>query len=150
MKKYLSFLMAPIAFWVGIAWAGNEASPYQRLSNTRSLKCTFSTVIQASWKSGELSTKTESESWDVNLDNIDLKSGHARAIGNQGAVDVVVLITLESLSFLEVTQSGNPHLTTVFPNYKTGTDDFIAVTSRHISFLHPFPSQHHGTCKTWG
>jgi hypothetical protein len=132
-----------------IAWADSTNDPYQKLSHARSLKCLFSTVIQSTWEAGKFSTKTNSETFELHFDSIDSNTHKARLIGNNGAADVSVLLTPESLSFIEVTPSGNPNFTTVFPSLRAGASDFIAVSSRHVSIFGPFPSQHHGTCKIW-
>jgi hypothetical protein len=145
----ISILALFVALWSATAWGDSTQEVYRKLSRARSLKCTFSTIIQSAWEAGKFSTKTESEKYEAHFDSIDANSHKARLIGNAGAADVTVLLTPESLSFIEVTPSGNPNLTTVFPALKAGTSEFIAVSSRHVSFIEPFPSQHHGACKVW-
>lgn len=125
------------------------------LSLTRSLKCTFGTVMQGDWKGGTLSTnKNINQSFELHFDGVEIAKQKARLIGNQGANDVAVTLTPSNLTFFEMTPSGNLNITTVFPTYKKGTKEFIAVTSRHLMLPgladdFPFPSQHHGSCQVW-
>jgi hypothetical protein len=108
--------------------------------------------MQGDWEGGSLSTsKEKDESFVLHFDGIEIAKQKARLIGNQGAEDVMVMLTPSSLTFVEMTPSGNPNFTTVFPAYKKGTKEFIAVTSRHLLLIdHPFPSHHHGSCQVWG
>ena len=56
-------------------------------------------------------------------------------------------MTAAGITFAEQTEVGNINITTVFSDYVgTASRRFIAVQSRHISALGPFPSQYHGTC----
>lgn len=120
------------------------------LAMSRSLKCTFITVMQGDWKGGSLSTSKDNESFGLHFDGIEIATKKARLIGNAGADDVALILTPSSLTFVEMTPSGNPNFTTVFPAYKKGTKEFIAVTSRHLQLInYPFPSQHHGSCQIW-
>jgi len=110
--------------------------------------------MQADWRNGRLETSVNSEEVTSHFDSIDLKKGTARLIGNVGAGDVITILTAESLTFIEKTASGNLNFTTVFPFYKNNTQEFLAVTSRHLVLpnregVSPFPSQHHGTCQVW-
>jgi hypothetical protein len=114
-----------LIFWSGIAWGDNAESPYRNLARARSLECTFT------------------EKYHMRFHNIDPQLNKAGLSGN----DVSVLLSPESISFIEINPSGHPNFTTVFPFYIEGTTEFIAVSSRHVSIGRPFPSQHHGTCK---
>jgi hypothetical protein len=111
--------------------------------------------MQGDWKGGSLSTSKETnQSFELHFDGIEIVKQKARLIGNQGVNNVAVTLTPSSLTFVEITPSGNPNFTTVFPAYKKGTKEFIAVTSRHLMFPglpgdYPFPSQHHGSCQVW-
>jgi len=118
------------------------------LSHTRSLKCTFITVMQGGWEGGSLSTSKKNESFELYFDGIEIAKKKARLIGNQGACDVAVTLTPRGLTFVEMTPVGNTNFTTVFPAYKKETKEFIAVTSRHLMLVDvPFPSQLHGSCQ---
>ena len=134
--------------------AMDDPPSYSLLVRARSLKCTFSIVMLGDWKEGKLTTSVDSEEFVLHFDSIDITNKRARLIGNMGAEDVGLLVTSRSLTFVEITPGGNPNFTTVYPNYKDGGTGFIAVTSRHIVLpslkgLHPFPSQHHGSCVVW-
>jgi hypothetical protein len=86
--------------------------------------------------------------------SLDPQRGKARLIGNEGADDVDVIPSAAGLNLFEETPFGNFNFTTIFGSFEKDSTDFIAVTSRHLLFpdlagFHPFPSQHHGTCKIW-
>lgn len=124
---------------------------WSTLAKTRSLKCTFETVMQGDWKGGRLSLTKERESFILHFDSIEPDTRRARLIGNVAAEDVLTSLTQSGITFVEITGSGNVNFTTVFPRYKRGTEEFIAVTSRHLLLLdNPVPSQHHGTCIVLG
>lgn len=155
MPQLLLLWIAVLVLLPSPVFPAKNSGLFSTLSLTRSLRCTFSTVIQGDWEGGRLSTsKDDNQSFVLHFDGIDLAKKKARLIGNLGADDVVVMLTPRSLTFLEMTPSGNLNFTTVFPSYRKGSQDFIAVTSRHLILDgipddYPFPSQHHGSCRTW-
>ena len=136
-----------------VTFAALDDEPvYRSLVEARSLRCTFSLVVQAEWQQETIQTYTEPESAVLHFDKIDFGDKTASLIGNREAKDVNILLTSSSLTFIELTPSGNPNFTTIFPVYKNGTQEFIAVTSRHLLLFgqkddSPFPSQHHGSCR---
>lgn len=124
----------------------------EQLIKAKSLKCQFSEGVSADWKDGTLNLNREKDAFGSSLhfDSIDFKSNKARFIGNSGASNVTANLTEEAVTFIEETTSGNLIFTSVFPEYKKGTREFIAVTSRHIMLWGgPLPSQYHGTCQVW-
>ncbi|MBL0338859.1 MAG: hypothetical protein IPP67_06780 [Rhodospirillaceae bacterium] len=119
----------------------------------KTMRCTFNIPgISAGWDSnGEFkSTKsdfsTKPQDAVIIFDNINQDKMTARMVGNNGASDVYVLSTEKSLSFLEITSSGNPILTTLFLSASLSDHTFPAVMSRHISIIQPVISQFYGTC----
>lgn len=121
---------------------------FKKLATAKSLKCTFGPGAFSNWKAGY--PKIEKDRFDVALhfDSINLKTKTARLIGSQGAADVTLYLLPSGLTFAEETGSGNMVFTTIFASQKEGTDEFIAVTSRHMDLMgSPLPSQYHGTCK---
>jgi len=137
------------------AWASETVAIYRRLFHARSLKCTFTLGTQGDWHTGQLKTSAiTGEEFVLHFDSIDAKKGTARLIGNVGAGDIVTILTSRGLSFIEETSVGNLNVTTVFPFYKEDTQEFVAVTSRHLLLpgeygRSPYPSQYHGTCQVW-
>ncbi len=105
----------------------------------------------ALWENSKVKVeKDDFKGASVVYDSIDLTTGKARMIGEIGATDVLVFATGSGLTFIEYTNSGNIHITTVFARYVDGTTDFVVVTSRHLLLLDtPLPSQYHGTCTIW-
>ena len=151
--KQLSYsLVLLVLIYAGIGRAAND-EPFPNLLDLiqgHSLKCGFSVVSQTYWENGNLTIKTETEQdFLLHFDSIDIQRNHARLVGNLGAVDVSLLLTGGTLSFLETTANGGVNLTTIFPRYRNESHEFIAVTSRHLSVFGPFSSQHHGSCRIW-
>jgi len=156
--RLLTFVVAGIvALSISLlpAWSDDTIATFKRLVQTHSLKCMFVEGTQANWSKGQLDASTiKNEEFALHFDSIDAKKGISRLIGNMGAADLKTILTLEGLTFIEQTPSGNLNFTTVFPYYKKGTREFVAVTSRHLMFPgedgeSPFPSQRHGTCRVW-
>jgi len=133
---------------VSFSFADEEA--LNRLFSARSLKCTLGEGASGDWKGGKLEVRKGKWKTVLHFDNINIKAGTARLIGNQGSEDVTVTSTNKGVTFVELTFTGNLNFTTVFASYKKGTSEFIMVTSRHMDLMGaPLPSQYHGTCKVW-
>lgn len=143
-KRIKVFLMFLIVIFCGQAWANENT--YKELLSAKSLKCTFGPGTFGDWDGGEFTLVRDIYGQSVNYDAIDLKKGTARVIGPTGASDLVVTYGTYGLTFTESFVTGIA-ITTVFPEYKKGTKDFIAVLSRHVGVIgSPLPSQYHGTC----
>ena len=129
------------------AWAGTLDDAFQILKDAKTIKCVFSSGYVADWQTGKMEPKTDKTIMTAHFDAIDWKAGKARSLGNQGAANERVTLTPSGLNFIEETNSGNLTVTTVFAAYKAGTNEFIAVFSRHMNILGvAIPSQYHGTC----
>jgi len=110
----------------------------------------FGAGTSANWEGTSVKIEKSNFNTTIIFDSIDLKQGTARAIGNQGSDDVMVLATPMSITFVERSGMGNLSFISVFPEYAKDTTDFIAVISRHMTLLtNPSSAQYHGTCKIW-
>ena len=148
MKKTLTLLALLIAITPLVTNAQGDA--VEKLFKTKSLKCTFEMGTSGDWEKGELNIEKSRYGGSLHFDSIDLKEGEARLIGKQDATDVMVIVTPGGITFMELTDTGNVIFTTVFPEYKKGTRDFIAVSSRHMNLPGgPLTAQYYGTCKVW-
>jgi hypothetical protein len=147
MRSYAAVIIFLI--FSPIVQAQQVDNPIYRLINAESIGCELDKGTQASWDSGKLKLIRSNFGKDgkVIFYSIDTKKGKARIIGNVGAEDVAVLITPSGLTFVEQTGFGNLNFTTIFAAYDSSSfHRFIAVSSRHMNFNGPFPSQYHGTC----
>ena len=123
---------------------------FKKLITTKTLKCQFGPGLSASWEHGQLKLENADFKATIFFDSINMDKGTARKIANQGSADVALIPGVMLITFIEQTGNGNVIFTSVFPNYSKGTEDFIAVTSRHMNLPNgPLPSQYHGTCKIW-
>lgn len=153
MGARLAVMAAAIAVAIPTTFAqGTDKNP---LARVKSLKCQFSIYSSGSWKNGEPQAQIrQPEQLTLEVDEIDTDSGSARVTGTSGPADVVSLLTVSSLHFMERSVTGTLNITTVFvgePNAKT----FRAVHARHDYLPMSLPgfvsepsvSQHYGTCE---
>jgi hypothetical protein len=141
---------------VAIPTAFAQSTDKNPLAQVKKLKCQFSIYSSGSWKNGEPQAQIrQPEQLTLEVDEIDTDSGSARVTGTSGPADVVSLLTVSSLHFMERSVTGTLNITTVFvgePNAKT----FRAVHARHDYLPMSLPgfvsepsvSQHYGTCET--
>ena len=102
-----------------------------RLHHAHSLRCWFTDSAVTEYKSGERTIAVTHDKGTSVYDNIDLQRGTARIIGNVGAGDLTAMWQANALWFILRASNGNLILTTVFPTYVAGTQQFIVIESRH-------------------
>ena len=103
----------------------------QLLGKARTLRCQFPKGSTLTLTDRE-PTRHSSPGVDVTFDSIDRQQGRARIVTKTGAGDVRILSGHTALTFVEISDSGNPLVTVVFPRFRTGTREFLAVDSEHI------------------
>ena len=101
------------------------------LDRARSLRCEFPSGAFVDLADPKL-RRQDSHGAEVTFDAIDRKGGHARIIAKSGAADVTVISGPTALTFVEVSPTGNPLVTVVFPRFLAGTRKFFAADSEHI------------------
>ncbi|QWE06384.1 hypothetical protein [Polynucleobacter sp. JS-JIR-5-A7] len=115
---------------------------------SQSFRCNFSDGLSTNWDSGKPSSKRTSDMSELIFDQIDIKKGTGRMIGNSGSETVQVLKGDSSTHIVERTPSGNMNITTIFNPTQKYSDLYPVVHSRHINLMSgPFPSQYVGLCK---
>lgn len=108
--------------------------------------CNFTANVLAEPIHNNLAPKIGKEQFEFIIDNIDLKAGKARLIGNLGGQDVVAIPGLDILSFIQVTDSGNVMSTSIFIE-QNAEGNYLSVHSRNMHAANiPMPSQYYGTC----
>jgi hypothetical protein len=143
VRNECALLLALIAFSLTSAQAVDDARA--QLAAARSLTCHFGPGTEARWKGNKPAVRSARFDENIQFDSIDLGKESARAIGNNGAVDVHVLNTAVGLSFLE-TAPAVLDITTFFAIY-TKNNAFPAVDSRHVMVLGTaMAEQFDGTC----
>jgi hypothetical protein len=149
MKQRIAVVLSGLLLAGGIAIAQDDS--FKVLLAARSLKCQIGPGSVAKWSDGKVAIEKDTFASATHFDSIDLKSGKARLIGDQGASDVSVWATASGITFVEQTGFGNLVFTTVFSERIPGKADFYAVVSRHMLMLrgNPLPSQYHGSCRIW-
>ena len=132
----------------------NDDDMFYKLMTAKTLKFIPQKSCQGDWKKGNLKLSIDNDVTDKEFpqlifDSIDLKRRTARVISNQGATDAMVILTPTGITFVEQTGFGNLNFTTVFASSLRGTEDYIAVHSRHMHLVvsTPLPSQIHGICR---
>jgi hypothetical protein len=138
--------------WVAaVGTASCDEDPVSRLHRARSLRCTFTSEVDTWVRSGRRTIEQTTEKGTATYDNIDLTKGTARIIANAGAGDLSVWLerTFGSLWMLERAPSGNVIITTVFPMYAEGTDEFVVLEARHsMAGQIVLRRETFGTCRT--
>lgn len=110
-----------------------DGDPTARLRAARSLRCEYTSVVNTWVRSGRRTIEQVNDRGGAVYDNIDVAKGTARIIANTGASNLKVWVDTiwHSLWMLERAPSGNVIVTTVFPRYADGTDDFVVLEARH-------------------
>ena len=138
MKKTLLLIITLIQF--NIAYAQDN--------KVISLRCNFSDGMVTNFDNGNAKSKSNSSMPELIFDQIDIKKGTARLIGNAGTETIQALQGQDSIHLLEQTMTGNLNLTTVFLKTKNKNNLLPVVTSRHQSIVDaPLVSQYVGLCK---
>jgi hypothetical protein len=128
MKKQLAVVVVVAANCLSAAQADDLAD---RLHHARSLRCWFTDSTVTEYKSGVRTIAVTHDKSAAVYDNINLEHRSARIIGNIGAADLTALWQAGALWFILQAPNGNVVVTTVFPTYVAGTNQFIIIESRH-------------------
>lgn len=125
-----------------------KAQDVARHRATKTFRCVFTASASANMDGDAPKLTTGKDDLELVFDQIDLKKGTARLIGNVGAEDVSVIAGSERITLLEQTGSGNLQVTVIYISQRSD-DQFKAVHSRHTALPGglPIPSQSYGTCR---
>ena len=117
-------------------------------SQTQSFRCNFTDGLVTNWDSGKPSSKRNGNFPELVFDQLDIKKGTGRMIGNSGSENVQVLSGDSSIHIVERTNSGNMNITTIFNPQQKNPNEYPIVHSRHLNLSGgPFTSQFVGLCK---
>ncbi len=118
-------------------------------SQTLSFRCNFTDGQATNFDKGIPKINRETKFMELVFDQIDKTKSTARLIGNIGVAQIQALEGDESIHLVEITNSGNLNITTIFFTDKSKiSGSFPVVHSRHMKTLSgPFPSQYVGTCR---
>ena len=134
-----------------------ESAP---LFSAKSLKCSFESGVFTKFENEKWKSKN-SKMVDLIFDSIDTDKQSARLIANMGASDLAAYLMPRALHFIEITDTGNFNLTSVFLPHQpvqksiSASESFLAVHSRHINIpdlvnpVNPLVSQYYGKCVKW-
>lgn len=128
--------------------ASNAASQdLARLRSTKTFRCVFTVTAHVNMDTDVPRVKTSADGFELIFDQVDLKKGTARLIGNAGSEDVTVFSGSESITFIERTGTGNLQVTAIYMAQERDRR-FKAVHSRHTAILGgiPIASQMYGAC----
>jgi hypothetical protein len=110
--------------------------------------CEFATGFFSAPESGRFVTSETHDTLRLTFASIDPKRGTAQMIGNAGAADVMLVVGLNAVHFVEITGAGNVTLTTVDDTTTHPNGRFFAAHSRHIASLTELlVSQDFGSCE---
>ena len=116
---------------------------------TQSFRCSFSDGYVTDFKTNKPVTNRDKNKFtDLTFDQLDVKKGSGRMIGNSGATDVGVINGDNSIHIIEQTKSGNMNITTIFNPSVKNSSNYPVVHSRHVNiFDEPLTSQYVGLCR---
>lgn len=141
------FLLGPVA--------GHCGDVGQEFLDIRSFRCQWDQI--AAVKLDEDSVRFDILPWHPDPDlsinfirDIDHeKEQTATFVGNLGSTEVRAFATPMGLFFVESSDIGAVHLTTIYP-YKVGsTGKYLGTLSRNWALGVPMPSLTHGLCQPW-
>ncbi|MGH8542115.1 MAG: hypothetical protein ACREX3_00375 [Gammaproteobacteria bacterium] len=113
------------------ALADSQEAAQKLLRTVRSLKCDFPQGYIINLATSPIQRDTASSSTVV-YDAIDRTQGSARFIGNVGTSDLQVIVGTNTLTFVEWVPTGTPMVTVVYGQFRKGSRELLAVTSRHL------------------
>jgi hypothetical protein len=128
-----------------------QEAAQQLLRTVRSLKCEFPEGYIVNLATTPIQRDTASGATVV-YDAIERVKGQARVIGTAGTDDIQVLVGTNTLTLIEMTPAGTPMITVVYGQFRKGSRELLAVTSRHFGHLGPeWPvitvGQYYGSCR---
>lgn len=118
-------------------------------SQTYSFRCNFSDGLFTHFDKGTPTSKRDNKFTELVFDQIDTAKQAARLIGNLGVSQIQALEGSDSIHLIEITNTGNLNMTTIFLTRKgKSIGAFPVVHSRHMNTASsPLPSQYIGLCK---
>jgi hypothetical protein len=130
------------------AASSTNAQDIEKLQTTKTFRCLFTLTVSASMDRDTPQAALNRDRMELVFDQVDLRMGTARLIGNVGAEDVSVIAGEESITFFERTGTGNVQVTAIYMAQDSG-GAFKAVHSRHTAMLGgiPIASQMYGSCR---
>jgi hypothetical protein len=145
-------LCAAALFAAAVGVASGAEDPRTRLLHARSLRCTFTSSVTTSVKNGHRAIEQDASKDTATYDNIDLAKHSARVIGSAKAVDIEVWMDRDwgRLWMLARSPAGSIVITTVFPVYAEGTDQFVVLEADHYMIGTTVAGiESYGTCRVW-
>lgn len=126
-------------------WADD---PVIRLRKVRSLECSFAGIAAPKMDSRRPAADRSPLSGGTIFDAIDTFRKTARRVAGDGEGDLRAAWQGGALWFTERTPDGTLTVTTVLPQYREGSEDFVAIESHQSHLGAPLPGEYaSGTCK---
>jgi hypothetical protein len=145
--KRLAVILGLQLLAIGTASAAD--TPEFRLKHALTLKCSFTASATTEFKDGQRTISSAKDEGQSTFSVINIQKGAAKVTGNNRAADVVVRYAQGEIWFIETTPAGNLVITTVFPLYVQGTEEFVVVESRHsVIGTSVLGEQSSGGCKS--
>jgi hypothetical protein len=149
MKTALVSVLVALATGQPATSLQRKALPLYEFSALKTFRCDFTESEGRRTSAQGVTTSASRESFsDLVIDNVDYQRRAARFIGNAGSETVQVIDGKMTVSFLEVTETGNVAVLSIFKS--TGSmGTYRAAYARHMSFTpgNLAISQSYGTCR---
>jgi hypothetical protein len=127
------------------SWADD---PVIRLRKARSLQCSFAGAVAPKSDSRRSAAEAAQQMSGATYDSIDTLRKTAQRVDGDRSGDLRAVWQAGALWFTERTSDGNLIVTTVLPQYREGSQDFVAIESRQSHLGAPLPGEYSsGSCK---
>ena len=130
----------------------NAQTVKERLQSVRTLDCTFTLNVVATWKSGVPQAEVKTSQLSLRFDSVNPDDGTARVVGMFGPSDIIVRLSGDTLHLIQSFREGPLYATTVFPR-ETRAGRLQAVHTRHeftevsLPGYTSSPEQYYGDCQ---
>jgi hypothetical protein len=127
-------------------------SMHDRLAAIKTLDCSFTSRVVATWKDGVPQAEVKPSPLTVRFESVNTDEGTARVVGMFGPSDIIVRLSEDTLHLIQSFREGPLYATTVFPK-ETRAGRFQAVHTRHewtavtLPGYTSSPEQYYGDCQ---
>lgn len=123
-----------------------SAQDVARLRASPTFRCAFASNATADMRGDVPRASLDREQFELVFDQVSVRNGSGRMIGNAGGVDVRVIEGDAGITLIEPLESGFLQITAIYAA-QNRDGRFKAVHSRHSAFTAmPIPSQYYGSC----
>ena len=135
--------------------ASDAQEPVQKFLEIKGFRCQWDKVAAVKFDDDivrfDISPWSKDPKLTINLflDIDHVKENKATFVGNLGSTEVKVFVTPMGMFFVETSDIGAVHLTTIYPYKVRSTGKYLGTLSRNWALGVPMPSLTYGLCQPW-